>query len=323
MRKFTFIFFLSIGALFLQGQNITELSYLFNYNLAESNGNGPNLNMLDSAGMFVIDTLTGLNNITKVVYRFKRNSGVQFNNALAGNFLDSTYSIEMYFVFDDVTGYKRVIDWKNRTTDLGAYILSGLLDFYPYATSDSAMVVAGEYTYYVLTRNGLTKELKIYSNANLGIDFTDASNDAVIDTSHVLNFFQDDLIAQNEASPGAVALLDLYNYVLDSATIRHKFDSLQGELTAIRAIGSKDIRVHIYPNPASDKVNIDLRQFNQNGQVNVSVITSTGIVVYNRVYFGGSNYRIDLNSLALPNGIYLVKAESSNEIYSQKFVIRR
>jgi hypothetical protein len=323
MRKFTFIFILTLGALVMQGQTNSKLSYLFNNTLAESNGMGPTLSMLDSAGMFVIDTLNELNGVTKTVYRFKRNSGVQFNNAMAGTFLDSTYSIELYFVFDELSGYKRVVDWKNRTTDLGAYVLSGELDFYPYMTSDTATVVAGEYTYYVITRNGLTKELKIYSNANIEIDFTDASNDAVIDTSHVLNFFQDDLQAQNEASPGAIALLNLYNYELDSATIIHKFDSLQGELTAIRALGNNKALVHIYPNPASDKINIDLRQFNPNGQVLVSIITSTGNIVFDRVYSGGSNYMLDLSSLALSNGIYMVKAESGTEIYSQKFIIRK
>ena len=260
---------------------------------------------------------------TKIVYRFKRNCGVQFDNALAGNFLDSTYSIELYFVFDEVNGYRRVIDWKNRKSDYGAYVFNGQLYFYPFVSSDSAPVVAGQYTYYVATRNGATKNLKIYTDTKTEINFTDDNNDGLIDTSHVLNFFQDDLQVQNEASSGAVALLNLYNYVLDSATIKHKFDSLQGQLFSVREIGNKKASIRVFPNPASDKVNIDLSQFYRKGQVAISLINCTGSVVYSRTFPAGSSYMIDLNLLTLPNGIYMVKAESATEIYCQKFVIRR
>jgi len=323
MRRFTFIVFFILGVLFLQGQTHSILSYTFNNTLAESKGIGPTLTMLDSIGVFVIDTLNEVSNQTKTVYRFKKNGGVQFNNALGTNFLDSTYSIELYFVFDELDSWKRVIDWKRRTTDYGAYVFNGELNFYPYVYSSSAPVVAGEYTYYVVTRDGATKDLKIYTDAKVEINFTDAYNDGVIDTSHVLNFFVDDLVVQNEASPGAVALLNLYNYVLDSTAIKHKYDSLHGQLFAVRELGNKKASLSVYPNPASDIINIDLNQFYANGQVNVSLINSTGSVVYSRSYAAGSNYRIDLNSLALPNGIYMVKAGFASEIYCQKFVIRR
>jgi hypothetical protein len=323
MLKFTFIFFFTLGVLFLHGQTHSILSYNFNNTLAESKGNGPALTMLDSIGVFVTDTLNEVSNQTKTVYRFKTNGGVQFNNALAANFLDSTYSIELYFMFDELGSWKRVIDWKNRTTDYGAYVYDGKLNFYPYVYSDSAPIVAGQYTYYIVTRDAATKNLKIYTDAKEEIHFTDDNGDGVIDTSHVLNFFVDDLVVRNEASPGAVALLNLYNYVLDSTTIKHKYDSLHGQLFAVRELGNKKASLRVYPNPASDKINIDLSQFYVNDQVNVSFINSTGSVVYNLTYTAGNNYRIDLNSLGLPNGIYMVKAESANEIYSQKFVIRK
>lgn len=323
MRNFTFILFFSLGTLFLQGQPHSIRSYTFNNTLSESKGIGPALTVLGSQGVFKLDTLSEVSGKTKTVYRFEQNSGVQFNNALAGNFLDSTYSIELYFVFDILDGWKRVIDWKNRTSDYGAYVFNGELNFYPYEYSGTAPVVAGEYTYYVVTRDGLTKNLTIYTDAKVEIHFTDAYNDGVIDTAHVLNFFIDDLATPDEASSGAVALLNLYNYVLDSTSIKHKFDSLQGQLFSIGKIGNKKVPVWVYPNPASDKVNINLGQFDPNGQVNISLINSTGSVVYNRPYPAGSSYRIDLNSLTLPDGIYMVRAESPTEIYCQKFIIRR
>ena len=77
---------------------------------------------LDTMGMYVLDTLNEIGNQIRIVYRFRKNAGVQFNNTLAGNFLGQSYSIELYFVFDDLSSWKRVIDWKNRTSDHGAYI---------------------------------------------------------------------------------------------------------------------------------------------------------------------------------------------------------
>jgi OmpA-OmpF porin, OOP family len=323
MKKFIFIFSFTLGTLFLQGQTHSILSYTFNNTLSESKGIGPALTVLGTQGVFKLDTLSEVSGKTKTVYRFEQNSGVQFNNALAGNFLDSTYSIELYFVFDALDGWKRVIDWKNRTSDYGAYVFNGELNFYPFVYSGNAPVVAGEYTYYVVTRDGLTKNLSIYTDAKVEIHFTDSFNEGVIDTSHVLNFFIDDLAAPDEASSGAVALLNLYNYVLDSTAIKHKFDSLQGQLFSVNEIGNKKNPVWIYPNPAGEIVNINLSQFIPGGQVNVSLINSTGTVVYNRPYPAGSSYRIDLNSLTLPNGIYMAKAESATELYYQKFIIRR
>jgi hypothetical protein len=323
MRTFTLFFFFALGSLLLHGQSNKMLSYKFDSTLNESKGNGPTLVALDSAGTFVVDTLSKVNGKTKIVYRFKQNCGFQFNNALAKNFLDSTFTIELYFKFDDLYGWKRVIDWKNRTTDDGAYVYLGEVSFYDYSTSDTATVLTDVYTHYVVTRNGTTKELKIYSDALPLVDFTDGDNEGVIDTSHVLNFFTDDLIVPNEASSGAVTLLNIYNYVLDSAAVKHKFDSLQNVLFAVNESGSNQTRVRIYPNPAYDKININIDQVFTNEQVSVSLINSTGSVVYSRLYPNGNSYLIDLNPIILPNGLYLVKVESGTQIYYQKVIIRR
>jgi len=66
----------------------------------------PALTNLDSAGVFVVDTLNKVNNKTKTVYRFKKN-WVSSLIMLGRNFLDSTYTIELYFKFDDVDGWNR------------------------------------------------------------------------------------------------------------------------------------------------------------------------------------------------------------------------
>jgi OmpA-OmpF porin, OOP family len=323
MKKFTLLFLCSFGLSVVQAQVHSVLSYHFEGTLAEAKGVGPTLIVLDSVGHFVMDTLDEVNGRTKTVYRFARNSGLQFNNRTADHFIDSTYTIELYFVFDELSGWKRVTDWKHRTTDYGAYVYYGELNFYPYVYSQSAPVLPGEYTYYVITRDRVTKSLKIYTDAMTEINFTDTYDDAVMDTAQVLNFFLDDLVVPNESSAGAVALLNIYNYVLDSTAIKHNFDSLHNEIFSVREQDPRPASAWVYPNPAADFVNISLNQFLPGEQVEVTFINSDGKEVYHRSFPSGSSYRVDLNSLSLPEGIYLVRAVSSKESYCQKFILRK
>jgi hypothetical protein len=310
-----FILFFTLGAQLLHGQTHKILSYKFNNTLNESKGIGPALTNLDSAGVFVVDTLNKVNNKTKTVYRFKKNWGFQFNNALAGNFLDSTYTIELYFKFDDVDGWNRVIDWKNRTTDDGAYVYYGDLGFYNFSRSDSTTVMAGDYTYFVVTRNGVTKNLWMYSDAKNEVNFIDAEDAGVIDTSHVLNFFRDDLIVQNEASSGTVALLNIYNYLLDSATVKHNFDSLQGELFSIRESRSNNILIMVYPNPARDIITIETSEANFIGSL--SIINCSGQQFITR-QFTKPKMQIDISNL--PSGVYFVRLTNDNTVAVGKII---
>ena len=159
MKSF-FTFFLVIPAFFLaKGQGV--LRYHFENSLSEATGAGPVLTVLGNEGIYVLDTLNEISNKTKIVYRFEKNNGFQFDNS--SNFIKKTYTIELYFVFDELTSWKRVVDWKNRKTDHGAYVYYGELNFYPYVYSDDAPVFAGEYTYYVVTRDSTTNLVKIYA----------------------------------------------------------------------------------------------------------------------------------------------------------------
>jgi len=320
MKKSVYTLFFCLASLILSGQGGKQ--YDFHYTLAEKHGNGPTLNVLDSMGQYVLDTLKKLNNLTRIVYRFKTNSGVQFDNTLAGNFIGKTYSIELYFVFDDILGYKRVIDWKNRTTDYGIYVYDGYLYFYPNAESDSALVTAGQYVYFVLTRDSVSKDVKVYGDTTLGFTYTDNNMDAVLNADNVLNFFEDDLEVPNEASSGAIALLNIYNYVLDSATIRNNYNNLFGIISSVNNMKQQG-SINVYPNPASNNLVIDLRSLNAKGTVMVSLIDLAGAVVYSNRYAAGRLINLDLNPMQFAPGLYLVKAESTTGITMKKIVIRR
>lgn len=318
MKKITVsITFLFISC-FLFSQSV--IKYNFEGNLNSVGGNGPTLSILGNPGTYVTETLNEIEGNTKTVYRFEANNGLQFDNKAAGNFIGNEYTIEIYFVFDELNSWKRVVDWKNRKTDHGAYVYNGKLNFYNILYSTEAPVAAGEYTYYVVTREANGK-VQIYTDAEVFIDFMDNNSDALIDEDGFLNFFYDDLQVPNEASSGAVAMLNLYNYALDSSKIVENWNGLGGQVFAVNEIKGTPEKLSFYPNPASEEVFVDLTVFKQNEEVELELTNIAGMRIFNSLEKGGSKGKIELSSLSLPKGIYLIKATSDKKAAVAKVVI--
>ena len=321
MKQIYLLAILLLSSFLMQGQSV--LHYDFNHSLSEANGNGPTLSVLGDNGIYVEDTLLEIGSAQKWVYRFEANSGFQFDNAAAGNFLGENYTIELYFVFDELNSWKRVVDWKNRKTDYGAYVFNGKLNFYPHAYSGEAPVVEGEYTYYVITRNAGNEELIIYADAVTHITLTDSPGDALLDEENVLNFFHDDLVVQNEASSGAVAMLKLYNYTLDSATIKQKYDDLAGSVFYIGERNKENTIVRTYPNPVRDRFTIDLGNFDQKEGVSIRLVNVLGMTVRQLEVEPAKQQQIDIDVQELRNGVYALIAESNSRVAIQKILINR
>jgi hypothetical protein len=319
MKKFTLVTFIFLAAGLLNAQSV--LRYNFNNVLSETYGAGPTLTTLGNPGVFLLDTLNAVSGRTKTVYRFEANSGFQFDNAAAGNFLGETYTIELYFVFDNLSSWKRVIDWKNRTTDRGAYVYNGQLNFYNYVYSGTAPVEAGEYTYYVVTREGATGALKIYTDAKVEIEFNDVDKEGVLNADNILNFFHDDLIVPNEASSGAAAMLNLYNYSLDSNTIKQNYVDLQSYVFGTTEKSRETLGV--FPNPASDRIRVNLSKLDTRGELTVTLTGMTGTRVFSGVYSGSSDISIDLAALNLNDGLYVVRAETENGTFVRRILVQR
>lgn len=296
------------------------LSYNFNNSLNEAGGTGPALTVLGIEGNFVTDALSEIENNNKTVYRFEKNNGLQFNNVAAGNFLGQTYSIELYFVFDELSSWKRVVDWKNRKTDYGAYVYYGQLNFYPYLYSTEAPVAEGEYTYYVITRDSASKNVLIYTDAEVKINLTDNNNDAVIDGDGVLNFFYDDLSVPNEASSGAVAMIKLYNYALDSTAIRENWNQIGSNVLGLDKTSKSIIQVKAYPNPANEFLHLNLAPFTHNGETLIRIVNSSGQVVFNdKIAIMKSDYSVPVSKLS--KGLYIICIESHGEIARTRFIV--
>ncbi len=321
MKNFYFLLIALFLSVALQGQWM--LHYDFTNSLSEVNGDGPELTVLGDFGFYEEDVLSEVGSAKKWVYRFEANSGFSFDNIATAYSLGEDYTIELYFVFDNLSSWKRVVDWKNRKSDYGAYVYNGQLNFYPHAYSAEAPVVAGEYTYYVITRNSETEELLIYTDAETYITITDTPGDGLIDEDNKLNFFHDDLSVPNEASSGAVAMLKIYNYTLDSTTIRNNFDDLAGNLFYIGEKESINTTIQVFPNPVSDHINVDLSNFSGQEIVTIKLVNTFGLTVYKTEAVADIQKNIILNTTEIQNGVYILTVESASKHATGKVFIQR
>ncbi len=77
---------------------------------------------------------------------------------------------------------------------------------------------------------------------------------------------------------------------------------------------------HIYPNPATEKVFIDLHSLITQ-EVNVSIIDSYGRIVYQGHELIESNQSFDINVADFDSGVYLYMIENGSKIYKGKFIV--
>lgn len=221
----SFLLFLFLGVLAQK-----TCIYEFKNGLSETSNQGPVLSPLGSSGTFVEESLPELGGMKRMVYKFDKNCGLNYDMRKSVLNLNGSYSIEIYFKFDVLNSWKRVIDFKNRTSDNGAYIFNGKLNFYNIATSTIAPVAPGEYTHYTFTYNAATRTVTVYADGVGKISFVDTKNDAKIDPNE-LHFFYDDKVVNNEASSGTVAYIKLFDYTITPEEAKKNFEELKKTVT--------------------------------------------------------------------------------------------
>lgn len=208
-----------------------QWTYDFNKGLLPIEAGGTSLKPLGNPGQFIKEVVpgsgeNGVPEMIRTVYKFENNTGLQFNNIQANGFLSKSFTVEIYFKLDTLGSWKRVLDFKNRKSDYGSYIYDGKLNFYDYAIGEKAPVRAKQYIHYVLSRDFDTKMIKMYINGQSKLEFKDPGTEGMLDQDQVLNFFQDDLIANHEASAGSVALIRLYDRVMNPVFIRRSYQTI-------------------------------------------------------------------------------------------------
>ncbi|HMO14585.1 MAG TPA: PEP-CTERM sorting domain-containing protein [Pirellulaceae bacterium] len=152
-------------------------------------------------------------------YTFAASQGLSFVSGLAD---PGNYSIETIFHFNELTGYRKIIDFKDLTVDTGLYNISTQLTYYGGGAAGApGSFSPGVDVRLIVTRDSATNVFTAYINGNYILDFTDSSNLALANgPSNIIHFFMDDIATGgNEAAPGFVDLIRFYNAPLSAAEV--------------------------------------------------------------------------------------------------------
>ncbi|MGN6567979.1 MAG: T9SS type A sorting domain-containing protein [Flavipsychrobacter sp.] len=303
MRKMILLPLLLFAAFNVLGQ--TTYKYHFDNNLHEVGGHGPDLVASCTAAYNMESLPIG---VSKNVFTFDKGCGLTFTDG-SGFLSSGSYTVEMYVKLDTIQGYTKLIDYKRRTSDNGFYNQTGKLVLYPNFNSDS-LIGGGQYFYIALTRDGSTKDMHIYVNNTSAGSYKDSTNEYIYDAGNTLTFFIDDSNTNHEDVTGAVAMLHISNYAMDSTTINGNYTSLSSTLDVPNtAVSNTDL--NIYPNPSTGNVHI---RSTASGSYVISDIT--GRVMQTGNFVQGDN-KLDLNGFL--SGMYILKVTDKNGIGSSTY----
>lgn len=130
----------------------------------------------------------------------------------------SVYTIAMLARLNQVNGYRKFLDFKNRSSDNGLYTYDGLLDFFNFVIGPDALIGAGTYHHIVVTRDA-AGTVSGFVDGSLQFSFSDGGGAATVDGSDVLNFLVDDATTTDEQSSGAIARLRVYDEALSPSAV--------------------------------------------------------------------------------------------------------
>jgi hypothetical protein len=181
--------------------------YQFQNALGSAVGGAPDLITLGGTN-FASERIDGA---PHTVLTFPEGGGLQLT-PVTGVLSSDSYTIVILARLDTVSGYRRLVDFKNGTTDPGLYTYSGDLVMYGVdgANGSGAPIQANRYAQVVLTRdrNGTVTG---YVDGVRQFQAQDTSGAGIVSSAGVLRFFRDD---GSEHSGGAVARIRLYDRVL-------------------------------------------------------------------------------------------------------------
>jgi hypothetical protein len=145
----------------------------------------------------------------------QRDGGLSLSNAINS----SQYSIVLDYSLSQAIGYKKLIDFKNRTSDNGLYNLSTNLRFFPVVTG-STVIGNNVPVRTVLTRDA-SGTVAGYYNGVQQFSFTDTNNFATFSSANnTINFFSDDTVSGGNESPtGSVQRILLYDNALTATEV--------------------------------------------------------------------------------------------------------
>ena len=163
----------------------------------------------------------------KTVYNFRQKTGLKYFGS-ASNFDDYTITVIIKFNAVVANTYYRVIDFSNGTSDNGIYALGNNLNFYPTGNVANNVFNGSQFTFLTITRNGATKQIKVYVNDNLVTTYTDTNNYYTFSNGNII-FARDNIPpspAPNEDTNGQIAYVHVTNGVSTDAEVKDVYDNV-------------------------------------------------------------------------------------------------
>jgi hypothetical protein len=198
--------------------------YFFNNNLNGTAG-GPTLSQSLACGAtngsFGIQTITTNAGpcVVDTAFCFNDGGGISYANP---SYITNQYTINVFFKFNTIGGWSRIIDFSNSTADAGIYWLTDCLNFYPNGNVGPCPYFVAN-LYYLLTfvRNGATGVISVYVNGALFGTYNDSVTNlyrCATNTTPIV-FFRDDNVVQCEAQPGCVKYISITSAALTAAQV--------------------------------------------------------------------------------------------------------
>ena len=219
MKK-TLLNFLLLFSLSVTAQPLQEYFFANNFN---GTGGGGALTQLTSCGAatgsFGTDSIITSNGLCSVSTAFCFNAGGGF--AYPNTSITGQYSINLFFKFNTLGGWSRIIDFSNSTQDAGFYLLTNCLNFYPNGNVGTCPFFQPN-IYYLFTfvRNSSTKVISAYVNGALFGTYTDVGNVyATATTTTPINFFRDDNVVTCEDKAGCIKYASVSPDTLSAAQV--------------------------------------------------------------------------------------------------------
>jgi len=146
-------------------------------------------------------------------YAFDKNQGLTLTESLG-----SAYTIDLSFSFSALSGYQKIIDFSNLSSDSGMYTLNNSLTTWVSGIQSSGgSLVANELSRVTLTRDAQNL-VSVYANGVFAGSFNDVSSAFV--PAQATTFFADDIkTSPREAGAGLVKYIRTYNSALTSTQV--------------------------------------------------------------------------------------------------------
>jgi Secretion system C-terminal sorting domain/Concanavalin A-like lectin/glucanases superfamily len=157
-------------------------SYLFTGNLDAQAAVGPtlteNLSCAATAGTYTTQSIVTSSGTcsggAQQVFAFNSGGGLSYPNS---SFITGTYTINIFFEFNALSAFQRIIDFSNSTNDDGMYTNGNNLYFASYGNVATPTLTANTYYLITLVRDDATKLMDVYINGNaVATGYNDAAD---------------------------------------------------------------------------------------------------------------------------------------------------